>query len=143
MKHAPTYLLQKVQQSMDPYAPVRQPSDSLYRASRWVRDFPMEHPILTGLLAAANPLATAVWLPAVSAGWAGAAAYSTGRELAAAIPSFARGLARLGGGRHEFSAPMLDTNAARSMRQASLRAIHDSGYMLRAVLGNEARLLHK
>lgn len=141
MQHAPTYLLQKVQQSMDPYAPVRQPNDWMYRSSRWIRDFPLEHPVLS-IMGAATPLG-AIFGPAASLGWAGAAAYSTGRELAAAIPSFARGLARIGGGRHEFFAPMLDTNAARSMRQASLRAIHDSGYMLRAVIGQEARILHK
>lgn len=141
MRHTPTYLLQKIQQSTDPYAPVRQPEGSVYKAARWIRDMPIDNTALTaGLLMTfpfqlMNPLA----LPIYSA----AAAYSTGRDIGAAIPSFAKTLMRLGGRRHEFSAPMVDTSAARSMRQASLRAIHDSGYMLRSVISHEARIMHR
>jgi len=123
---------------MDPYSPVQQPSDSIYRAARWVRDFPIDHPILAGLGALLLPYSPILSAPA----WTAAAVYSTGREISAALPTAVKTLMRIGRGQHEFHAPMIDTSAARSMRQASLRAIHDSGYMTRAVIGNEARILH-
>jgi len=141
MRHTPTYLLQKLQQSTDPYAPVRQPSGSLYKAARWIRDMPIDSPGITaGLIALApipliSPLAVQIYTAA--------SVYSTAKDVGAAIPSFAKTLMRLGSRRHEFAAPMVDTSAARSMRQASLRAIHDSGYMLRSVIGTEARILHR
>lgn len=149
MKHVPTYLLQKVQQSLDPYAEVRQPAGSLYKTARWFRDMPLDHPWISGtailpiaLMGALVPGGSAIAAVGAAA-WTGSAIYSTGKELAAAMPSMAKHLEQIGRGRHEFSSPMVDTNAARSMRQASLRAIHDSGYMLRSVIGAEARLMHR
>jgi len=100
----------------------------------------MEHPIIAAIGVTSFNMMFAAPL---TLAWTGAAAYSTGREVVSAIPSFVRTLSRIGRGGHEFSAPMLDTNAARSMRQASLRAIHDSGYMLRAVIGSEAKIMHR
>lgn len=37
---------------------------------------------------------------------------------------------------------LVDTNAARTMRQATLSAMHNSVYSLRGAIGNEANLLH-
>jgi len=141
MKHTPTYLMQKIQQSADPYAPVRQPSGFWYKSARWMRDLPMDNPAILAAGVALYPFGLPIH-GALASVWAAASLYSTGKEVAAAIPSFARGLMRLGSRKHEFASPMVDTTAARSMRQASLRAIHDSGYMLRAVIGSEAKIMH-
>lgn len=135
----PSYVVQKTVQRMDPMTAYEPPSGGLYSAARFVRDMPFSHPVATGAMAfALGPLSA---IPMAQL-WATSAAYSTLREALSAAPTIGRTLARIGRGTPEFTAPMLDTTAAANMRQASLRAIHDSGYFLRSVLGREARLAH-
>lgn len=52
-----------------------------------------------------------------------------------------RGLTELS--KPETATQVVDTRAASTMRQASLKAMHDSMYNLRAILGNEASLIHR
>lgn len=137
-------MINKVLGRMDPLRQVPTPHGGLYRASRFVRDLPLAHPVAAGGGLAALTLATmGTALPAIALGYGAATLYATGAEAVAAIPSFGRFLERIGSPSPEFTAPMIDTQAARNMRQATLRAMHDSGFLLRSVLGREARLLHR
>jgi len=148
MRATPTYLIQKTVSSLDRHNPANAPSGFLYGTSRAIRDLPFSSPVGLTLFGTASALATggvgaAIAAPFVAAGYLGASAYATAREVISAAPNIARFLEKVGRGKPEFSAPMLDTQASMSMRQASMRAIHDSGYMLNSVLGKEARLFHR
>lgn len=135
MQATPTYLINKTISYMDPWRRQPQPAGGLYSTARAIRDYPFAHPIVGAAAGIFSPIAGRLWGLSTM--------YATTREAISAAPGFARMLERVGRGRPEFTAPMVDTRAAMSMRQASLRAIHDSGYHLRAFLGREARLLHK
>ena len=142
MQATPTYLINKVVSSMDPTRPVESPHGWGYATARSIRDYPFKHPLAAGIVTAAiGPLVPFHLLHATI--WAGASAYATGREAIKAAPAFAKMLERIGRRRPEFTAPMIDTKAALTMRQASMRAIHDSGYLLQNVLTREARMFHR
>lgn len=124
---------------MEPNQLPSRPGGGLYRFAAGVRDMPITHPFWTaGISFVAAPL-----FPMMASWYGLATGYAFMREGIHAAPKFARLLERIGSGRPEFTAPMVDTRAAMSMRQASLRALHDSGYFLRNVLGKEARLMHR
>jgi len=125
-------------------APWQRPRGGLYSVTSTIRDFPVNHPFLTaGMLAAGLLLAPPAALIGAGIIYGGSLLTATGMELAAALPQATRALQRIGSRRPDFTAPYVDTRAAYNMRQASLRAIHDSGYLLRNIIGREARLLHR
>jgi hypothetical protein len=142
MLTSPSHLIHKTINSADPLRAYGRPSGGLYRAAAWVRDMPVAHPVGSLAVLGVGVLATPL-LPAIGIGYAAAAAYSTGSEAIAAVPGAIRALEQIGRGRPEFTAPMVDTRAAMSMRQASLRAMHDSGWFLKSVLGQEGRAQHR
>lgn len=145
MQFNPTYIINKTISATDPFSMPSRPGGGLYRFAAGIRDMPFDHPFASLSLAgaAAGLMGGAIGFPFVGTTYALATAYSTMREAFHAAPKFARMLERIGAGRPEFTAPMVDTRAAMSMRQASLRALHDSGYFLRNVIGKEARLMHR
>lgn len=126
---------------MDPLRNPQRPQGGLYRTARSIRDLPFSS--TSGLAAAAFFLSMPGLSAPASMIYGGATIGATAKEVMAAAPTAISFLERLGTRRPEFSAPMVETKAAMTMRQASLRAIHDSGYFLRSVLGREASLMHK
>jgi hypothetical protein len=134
----PSYLINKSISNMDPSRPLGPPQGGLYRFASGVRDMPFAHPLISAGIALTPVIGTAAIVQ-----YAGISAYATARDVLHLAPTAARLFEQLGRGRPEFTAPMVDTRAAMSMRQASLRALHDSGYFLRNVIGREARLMHR
>lgn len=143
MQATPSYLINKSISNLDPSRPLGRPRGGLYSTAAGIRDMPFAHPFLTaGILGAAGAGAPFM-APMLPIAYAGISAYATARDIINVAPTAVRLFERLGRRRPEFTAPMIDTRAAMSMRQASLRAMHDSGYFLRNIIGHEARLLHR
>ena len=141
MRPTPSYMVQKVLGSMDPLQPYRQPYGGLYKAARTVRDLPFNSAL--GAAVGIGALAISPIMPLPALAYAGASIYATTVEAVNAAPTALRFLERAGSGKPEFSAPMVDTQASSNMRQSAMRAIHDSGYMTRSIIGREARAMHR